>query len=761
MPDADPPPPRARSYVRKQRRPLEREPAPAPPPESPKPPPKADRQASPSEERRRIVVPRQDRDRIAPPIDLELREVRWGEASRGAYLRVVPSRQRFKQVAPGHIEATREASKPVTPMERVVQAFKRITLGSPFASAQITHERLTKLKALAIFSSDALSSSAYATEEILLILVLAGSGSLHDSIPIALIIAALIAVVTISYRQTIRAYPSGGGAYIVAHTNLGRNAGLVAGAALLVDYTLTVSVSTAAGVAAVTSAIPSIHDLRVPIGLAVVAIMTMGNLRGIREAGTIFAIPTYFFIFSMTAVIVVGFVKVIAGETPGSLTHEPTITQHIDVKQGLTLFLLMRAFSSGSAALTGIEAISNGVPSFQKPEVHNARVTMAYMAGLLAFFFLGITFLANRFALVPTEAIGAKPETIISQLGRGVLGDNVLYYGFQVATATVLFLAANTSFSAFPPLGANLARDRFLPRQFNFRGDRLAYSNGIIILSVAAMALLVAFQADVNKLIPLYALGVFISFTLSQAGMVVHLRRERESGWKLAVVVSTFGALATAVVAVVIGVSKFATGAYISIAMMIAMMVVFSLIRRHYDWYENVIHIDEDEIVNRAPIASSADPAARRIQVAIPVDGIHRMTLGAIELAREVSPAITAIHLTDDAAEAEGFRDRWMRLLPDVPLLVVESPYRAFAAPMLAAIDSLAQSDPDRRVTVILPVFKAHHWYERILHNQAIRRLRPLLEHYKAMGVNVIDYDFDVRRHDVPPDSPTPASASA
>ncbi len=554
---------------------------------------------------------------------------------------------------------------------------------------------------------------------------------------------ALIGIVTVSYRQTIRAYPGGGGAYIVAYTNLGRFAGLVAGAALLVDYVLTVSVSTSAGVAAVTSAVPSIRDLAVPMGVLVIGLITIGNLRGIREAGSIFAIPTYFFILCMAAVIVIGFIKVVAGDAPGSVLSEPTQPQ-IGVEKGLTLFLLMRAFSSGCAALTGIEAISNGVPSFEKPEIPNARTTMAYMAGILAFLFLGITFLANRYALVPTEAIGADPETIISQLGRQVFGHNPMYYAFQVATALVLFLAANTSYSAFPPLGANLARDHFLPRQFSFRGDRLAYSNGIVILSLAAIALVIVFQADVNKLIPLYALGVFISFTLSQVGMVIHLRREKRLGWQTAAIISAFGGVATAAVAVIIGVSKFITGAYISIIMMMVMMIVFALIRRHYDWYEDAVSVDESLLPGEAVPPVPTDQGGQHEHIVIPVDTVNQVTVGAIEMARALSSRITAVHLTDDGEQAEQFRDRWERLIPDVPLLVIESPYRAFAAPMMAYIDSLRQTGQEHRITVILPAFKSHHWYERILHNQAIRRLKPFLA--ETPEVRIVEFDFDVPR---------------
>jgi len=688
-------------------------------------------------------VPRQERGETRSQLDVELREIRWGADSRGAYLRVVPSRRRFKRVRSGHIEATLESSTPVGRMERLLQAIKRVLLGNPFASSQIVHERLDKLKALAIFSSDALSSSAYATEEILIVLVLAGSGALHHSLPIAGVIALLIIIVTVSYRQTIRAYPSGGGAYIVAYTNLGRMAGLVAGAALLVDYVLTVSVSTSAGVAAVTSAVPDLHDAAVPIGVAVIALITLGNLRGIREAGSIFALPTYFFIACTGAVIAIGMFKVFAGDAPGGVLDEPE-PPLIEAEKGLTLFLILRAFSSGCAALTGIEAISNGVPSFKPPEVQNARTTMAYMAAILIVLFLGITFLANRFALVPAEAVNGH-ETIISQLGRNVFGKNVFYYAFQVGTALVLFLAANTSYSAFPPLGANLARDHFLPRHFSFRGDRLAYSNGIVILSLAAIALVVAFQADVNKLIPLYALGVFISFTLSQFGMFIHVRREKQIGWKGAALISAFGGAATFVVAVIIGLSKFTAGAYISIVMMAVMMVTFALIRRHYDWYEKVIAVDEGDLASGIVSASPVDAGGRAEHIVVPVDGINKVTMGAIEMARALSSRVTAVHLTDNNQDAERFRERWERLIPDVPLLIIESPYRAFAAPMLAYIDSLSQAEPDRRITVILPAFKAHHWYERILHNLAIRNLKPFLD--ELPEVRVVEFDYDVPRN--------------
>jgi amino acid transporter len=596
------------------------------------------------------------------------------------------------------------------------------------------HERLTKVKALAIFSSDALSSSAYATEEILLILILAGSGALHDALPISVLIALLIVIVTASYRQTIRAYPSGGGAYVVALENLGRRAGLTAGAALLVDYVLTVSVSVAAGVAAVTSAIPELNDVRVPIGVAVIALITLGNLRGIREAGTLFAVPTYFFIFSMSSVIVIGFVRVLVGDAPGTLLEEAPPEEEVAATQGVTLFLLMRAFSSGSAALTGIEAISNGVPAFKPPEVANARTTMTIMAGILIFLFLGITFLTSRYGFVPSEE-----ETIVSQLGAEVLGRNVLYYGYQVGTALVLFLAANTSYNGFPPLGAILARDRFLPRQFSFRGDRLAYSNGILLLAASAAVLLAVFGGEVTRLIPLYALGVFVSFTLSQTGMVRHWMRLRETGWKISLAVSGVGAAATAIVAVIILTTKFTHGAWISVLMMIALIAMFAAIRRHYDWFQQKIAVDENQIPATAPTAMPRDQAAAREHVIVPVDGLNKISVGAIAMAREISRNITAVHITDDQKSAEEFAQRWERAFPDVPLLIIESPYRAFVGPILRYLERLDEQE-EQRITVILPTFVPRHWWERILHNRDVLRLRPFLK--GRPGLRVVDFPY-------------------
>ena len=696
---------------------------------------------TPTEDRARIIVPRVERGRASrSDLDIELREVRYGARSRTPYLRVVPRQREFTRVSDRYIAATPVSSRPRGRIERVVQMIKGVVLGSPFATSRLLHERLSKIKALAIFSSDALSSSAYATEEILLILVLAGAGALTNSLPIAFVIVLLLAIVTVSYRQTIKAYPSGGGAYIVAHENLGRSAGLLAGAALLVDYVLTVSVSVAAGVAAVTSAIPDLHDVRVPIGIAVIALMTLGNLRGIREAGTLFAIPTYFFIFSMGTVIIVGLIKVIAGDTPADQERA-----HIDpahVTGGLTLFLVLRAFSQGCTALTGVEAISNGIPAFKPPSVENARTTMVMMAGILALLFVGITFITNRFGFVPDEALPEAmhtDQTIVSKVGREVLGKNVLYYGYQVGTALVLFLAANTSYNGFPPLGAILARDRFLPRQFSFRGDRLAYSNGIVILAISACVLLAVFGGEVSRLIPLYALGVFVSFTLSQSGMVRHFLRVKEQSWRVSLVISALGAVATGVVAVIIGLTKFVDGAWLSVLMMLILMAILAAIRRHYDWFQRKIAVDESELPAAVPRAAPVDPVAARDHVIVPVDGVNKIALGGIGMAREISSNITAVHVTDDQEKAQEFAERWERAVPDVPLLIIESPYRAFVAPMLSYLERLDAME-DQRITVILPTFVPRHWWERILHNRDALRLRPFLK--DRPGLRVVDFPY-------------------
>lgn len=708
--------------------------------------PVAEPRQQPREPSDRIVVPRQERGRRETPVDVELREVRWGATSRGAYLRVVPSQRRFTRVGAGHIAATRVGSRPVGRIENILQALKGTLLGSPIATAQSIHERLTKLKALAILGSDPLSSSAYATEEALILLTFAGTAGLDYLLPIGIVVAALLILVMMSYRQTIKAYPGGGGAYAVSHDNLGRYPGLVAAGALMVDYTLLVSVSVSAGVAAITSAVPELFDYRVPMAVAFVVFFTLGNLRGIRESGSIFAAPTYFFILAMGGTVAVGFVRVLIGDSPGSFTEAAPPAEEVVATQGLTVWLVLRAFSSGASALTGVETIANGTPTFKPPEAKNARMTMAIMAGVAVYMFLGITFVVSRFGLVPES-----DQTLVSALGKTVWGENVIYFAFQAATAMVLFLAANSSFNAFPLLGSILARDHYLPRQFNFRGDRLAFSNGILVLAVIASVLLVVYGASVTKLIPLYAVGVFVAFSLSQLGMVKRWWTRREPGWRGSMAMNVVGLAATAAVAIIIGATKFTQGAWISLLMVVVLVGVFAMIRRHYDWYERQVKVDEDEVRRRAPPARPLAERGRGEHVVIPVDAVNKITVGAIDMAREISANIAAVHLSDNREQAEEFRQRWDDLIPDVPLLIIESPYRAFAGPMLAYIDSLERSEGDALITVILPGFRAHHWWESLLHNQAIRRLRPFLDEHE--GVRILDFDYDVRQPDrAPPD---------
>ena len=690
------------------------------------------------DESERIVIPRQDRGSPErTDLEIELREVRYGTASRSPYLRVAPRQRQFKKVAPGHIEATAIGSQPVGRGDQALAAVKRVLLGSPFASSRLIHERLSKIRALGVFSSDPLSSSAYSGEEIMLVLILAGSGALYLMLPITGVLLTLLWIVRLSYIQTIKAYPSGGGAYIVAHENLGAAPGLVAAAALMVDYVLTAAVSVAAGVAAITSAVPGLFDMRVPLSLLAVAVITWGNLRGIRESGAMFGLPAYFFILSFGGMITVGLVKVAIGEAPGSFLHAAQPSHEVVAVSGLTLFLILRAFSSGAAAVTGIEAISNGVPAFKPPESQNARVTLQWEAAFLGFFLLGVAFLATRYGIVP-----GHDETVVSILGREVLGKNILYYAYQVATAGVLFLAANTAYADFPRLAAILAKDRFAPRQLAYRGDRLAFSNGIMLLGATACVVLILFQAEVTRLIPLYILGVFISMTLSQSGMVRHWLRFREHGWRTSLVLNGIGAAATAVVVLIVGSTKFTQGAWMSMLGMLGLLTVFVLIRRHYDWAAARTRVDKEGLPVRAPAAAPPRPGGPRSHVIVPVDTIDRVTLGAVELGRTLGDEVTAVYISDERERAEEFKHRWGEAIPDVPLLVVESPYRAFVAPMLAFLERARRGGSGQNIILILPMLATRHWWEAVLHNRDVLRLKRFLR--EEPGFRVVDFTYDL-----------------
>ncbi len=611
------------------------------------------------------------------------------------------------------IRATSVADLPRTPTGRVWRVFKRILVGVPLASSRLAEERLSKVKALAIFSSDALSSTAYATEEILLILILAGATALTYSIPISIAIAVLLVIVATSYRQTIRAYPNGGGAYKVAMENLGIAPGLVAGASLVVDYTLTVAVSTAAGVAAITSAIPQLNEARVVLAVAFVILLTIGNLRGLRESGSIFAIPTYFFLVTFSIMIIVGLVRVALGGID-AVPHADAITPGTE---SVTLFLILRAFSSGATALTGIEAISNGVPAFKEPSPKNAATTLTWMAGLLTALFVSLTVLANQIHVYPSDT-----KTVVAQIADAVFAGGPMFYIVQVATALILVLAANTSFAGLPALASVMARDRWVPRIFSTRGDRLGYSNGIMLLAGASVLLLIAYGANTHRLIPLYAVGVFVGFTLSQLGMVIHWRTLREPGWRRAMIINATGASATGVVAVIIAATKFTRGAWLTIIAIALLALLFYQIGRHYRNVQRQLSIGD---------AAATAVVGRRSRfdqpVVLPIDELNRATARAASYATAISTNVTAIHVTDDLDDADELRERWERDIPAVRLVVVESEYRSLLGPVLSYIDALDRADPEETVTVVLPEYRSRWPWQGILHNQSSGRLKKAL----------------------------------
>ena len=577
---------------------------------------------------------------------------------------------------------------------------KRLLVGKPIPSHLAHHERLSRPIGLAVLSSDALSSVAYASEEILRVLILAGATALSAASPIAFVIAAILVIVVFSYRQTIHAYPSGGGAYIVGRDNLGETPALIAAAALLIDYVLTVAVSIAAGVAAITSAFPDWHVNRVELTLVFVFILMLGNLRGIRESGRIFAVPTYFFITTILALIAIGAWRALAGDIPPASPSELTAT----AAQPLTLFLLLRAFSNGCTAMTGVEAVSNGVPAFQPPEARNAAATMLSMAALSVTMFVGITLLAHAYHIVPNDQ-----ETVVSQLARGVFGDRgVAYYAVQAATMLILVLAANTAYADFPRLASILARDRHLPRQFMNQGDRLAFSNGIIGLSVLAAILLVVFGGDTHALIPLYMIGVFLSFTISQGGMVVRWRRLAEPGWRAHAAMNAVGALVTGVVLIVVAITKAHEGAWIIMLLIPVHVVVFKKTRQHYD-----------AVAKQLTLRNVAPESKRRHNIVlVPISGVQRAVVEAVNYARSLSDDVRALYVDVDPAATEQIKCEWRRWADGVPLVMLESPFRSLIEPLLEYIESVDREAPDGYVTVVLPEFVPARWWHHLFHNQ-------------------------------------------
>jgi amino acid transporter len=758
---------------------------------------------------------------------------------------------------------------------------KRFLLGRPLATEEAGHQLLRKALALPVFSSDALSSVAYATEEIMLVLVLAGTAALRFVTPLSYAIGVLLLMVVASYRQTVRAYPSGGGAYIVSHENLGEMPGLTAAGALLTDYILTVSVSVAAGVAAITSAAGGLLPYRVPLALVIVAFITVMNLRGVKESGTLFAIPTYGFILIVYLMIVTGFVKCVGG-CPHAASASLTIpAMHAG---GISLFLLLRAFSSGSTALTGVEAISNGVPAFRKPQAHNAAATLAIMGAIAITMFLGISFLAHSTGVhqIPEETIKhlhpgmttesvcdrfagsdaivgtfCEQKTVIAQIAETVFGHGFLFYVAQAMTALILILAANTSYQDFPRLSSILARDRYMPRQFMNRGDRLVFSNGIVVLALLSGLLIWIFDADVTRLIQLYVVGVFTSFTLSQTGMVRHWLRTREKGWKRSAVINGMGAVATGVVLVVVTLTKFKHGAYIVVIAIPIIVAIFKGINRHYrsvaaqlrapadrprtitgtraivlvprvdtavmrafgyarstrpiqtralfvgddgeaaearaEWQRRRIRVPLEATTGsdftsavRSYVRGIEREGAQFVNVVVPeqvnargmrgflrqrrelmlkaamlfepqvvvtdvpcsdepaeapgpivparnvafvlVSGVHNATLRALEYARAISPSdLRALTFNVDEQATRDVMREWAEAGTDVPLEVLDSPYREVTRPLLRLIRQIHATTPDAVVTVIVPEFVVNRWWHQFLHNQTALAIKASL----------------------------------
>ena len=601
-------------------------------------------------------------------------------------------------------------------------SFKSLLVGKPLETVNLSHEKLPKWKALAVFSSDALSSVAYATQEILIPLSFFSLAAMNWSLPIGLGIFVLLITVATSYWQTIRAYPTGGSAYIVVSENLGVYPGLITGAALLIDYVLTVSVSVAAGVEAISSAFPFFYEHRVALGCAAIGVVSLINLRGVRESGTIFAIPTYLFIGSAAALILTGFFKI----STGALVAKAPIIH--EVFPAIPVFLLLRAFASGCAALTGIEAITDGIPAFRKPEARNAQITLVWMAIILGTFFLGITAIAHILVIIPSEK-----ETVMSILARQIFGLGPLYYFMQFSTAMILFLAANTSFADFPRVCSLLANDRFMPRQFGSLGDRLVFSNGILILGLVSALLLIIFQGTTHYLIPLYAVGVFLSFTLSQTGMVIHHWRKREAHWQLSILLNGFGAFATFIVLLVITVTKFIHGAWLVVLLIPTMAIWFRSTREHYRKVAAQLALSEDVVLGK-PIKHT---------VVLPISGIHSGTIDAIKYAQSISRDVRVVYVELDPAATERLRGAWRKLNTGIELIGLSSPYRSVVKPIIDYIQSVDRETEDDMLTVVIPEFVVARWWHNIYHNQTAWMIRSALLFEKGKVVTSVRYHLN------------------
>lgn len=631
------------------------------------------------------------------------------------------------------------------------RTFRSWLIGRPLSTADASHQTIGKVVGLAVFASDALSSTAYATQEILVILAAAGTAAFGIVFPISIAIVVLLGIVTISYEQTIHAYPDGGGAYIVARDNLGEFPALIAGASLLTDYILTVSVSIASGVAQITSAFPFLYDYRVLLSVGFIMFVMIMNLRGVKESGTAFAIPTYFFVGMMFVAVVSGFIRLLVTNSLGTVIDPPEL-ETLHGLSAITPFLILHAFASGTTALTGVEAISNGITAFKEPRSKNAGITLVWMSLILGSLFLGISYLTKEIGAIPSES-----ETVISQLARTVFsGRGTLYLMLIGATTVILIMAANTAFADFPRLSALVAKDGFLPRQLTYRGSRLVYSRGIVALAAIASIILIIFKASVTRLIPLYAIGVFLSFTLSQGGMALRwykigkLKPDEEKieqgstlrfvkDWSLKMVINGFGSFCTAIVMLVFAVTKFRDGAWVVLILIPTLVTAFWMIHRHYKNLAKKLSLDN---------FGAIPPHTIRHRVIMPVSGVHQGTLAALRYAHILSDDITAVHVTIEPADAEKVRQKWEKWGEGVRMVMLNSPYRLFLEPLLGYISEISrQRQPGETITIVVPEFVSNSRLTNALHTNTADLLREQLK--RQHGIVIINVPYHVNENEV------------
>ncbi|HUG06778.1 MAG TPA: APC family permease [Candidatus Limnocylindria bacterium] len=670
-----------------------------------------------------------DRESEPPPLTLEEeRRAASGRLPGNRYVRIIrPAAGDFRR-SRGHYVATERSLVPESRFGRTYQRLRRFFLGKRLGMEEEAERRVSKLTGLAVLAPSNVSSSAYATEEMLRVVALAGVAALTLAMPIAFAIVAVLAIIVVSEMRVISLYPGGGGSYIVARDNVGIFPGLVAAAALLVDYVLTVAVSTAAGVIAISSVVPELGDARVGLGIAMIVLLVLGHLRGIREAGLVFAVPTYSYIAAVGLLIAYGTYRIATGDVPAPVL--PRDEAEVTGVTTVTALLLLRAFAAGAVAITGTEAVANVVQGFKAPEKRNAMLTLLLMAGTLATLFVGLTFLATRIGIVPDAG---EIESVNSMIARSVFGDASLpYFAIQLTTAIFLLVAANTGFSGFPRLAAVLANDRFMPRQFAYQGDRLSNSFGIVALALVAGSILAMFGGSVNALVPLYTIAVFLSFFLSQAGLLRRWLRLREARWWLWAAVNTVGAGIMAGLVVTIAITRLFEGAWLVLVLLPLIVLMLYGINRHYVAVHDALTLTDLD----RPLPEPTPPA-----VIVPIARLDRSALQAIAFARSISPHVRAVHVATTPQSAEEFKRRWARWAGRVPLDIIESPYRSLVEPLLRYIDRVNERDP-RPLTIVLAEFVPRHWWEFVLHSQTAFRLKASLLFRPDTVVINVPYHF-------------------